>query len=118
MGTFAGISQQQSFGRRPYTFSIGFRSILQEYPDTLRFIKVTDFKGVPLQNVSVTVHNTGGDSTTVTDQGGVAEITPDVGINVTVDLRQYSIVRNGITYNTTTSPFTRTLILDSIIPHL
>lgn len=118
MGTFAGISQQQSLGRRPYTFSIGFRSILQEYPDTLRFIKVTDFKGVPMQNVSVTVHNTGGDSTTVTNQDGVAEITPDVGVGILLDVRQYYTELKNITYNTSIDPRIKTIILDTIIPHL
>jgi hypothetical protein len=118
MGTFAGISQELSSGRRPYTFPTGFRAIIQEFPDSLRFIKVTDYKGVPLSNVQVTVNNTGGSVTTTTDQDGNAEIIPDLSTPITIDLKQYSMELNSISYNTDTDPEVRTIILDTIIPHL
>ena len=118
MGSFAGIVQEQSVGRRAYTFPAGFRGIIQEIPTTVRFIKVTDYKGVPLSNVQVTVNNTGGSITTITNQDGQAEILPDVATNITVDLKQFSMELIGTAYNTTTSPIVATLILDTIIPHL
>lgn len=118
MGTFAGILEQNALGRRAYVYPIGFRSILEVYQDNLRFIKVTDFKGVPMQNVSVTVNNTGGATTTITNQDGVAEIVPDVATSITIDIKQYSTERNGITYNTTTDPVTKILVLDTVVPHL
>lgn len=118
MGSFSGILQERSSGPRPYTRPWGFRGIVQEYVDGIRFIKVTDFKGVPLTNVSVTVHNTGGDSITMTNQDGVAEIVPDVATALLIDLKQYSMELTGVAYNTTTSPMITTIILDTIIPHL
>ena len=118
MGSFAGIAHEQSTGRRPYTAPTGFRAIIQEYPTNLRFIKVTDYKGVPLANVAVKVNNTGGSVTTFTNADGVAEIVPEVGVNITVDLQQYSMELIGTAYNTTTDPTTKTIILDTIIPHL
>lgn len=118
MGSFAGIVHEQSAVRRPYTAPTGFRAIIQEYPTNLRFIKVTDYKGVPLANVAVKVNNIGGSVTTFTNSDGIAEIVPDVATNITIDLKQYSMELIGTAYNTTTSPTTRTLILDTIIPHL
>lgn len=117
MGAFKGIVQEQSSGRRAYTFPWGFRGIVQEFPDDVRFIKVTDFKGVPLANVAVTVNNTV-PVTTITNQDGIAEIVPDVGSDITIDLLQYSMGLTGVPYNTTTAAPTTTIILDTIIPHL
>lgn len=118
MGTFAAISQENSVGRRSFTNPTGFRGISQELATNVRFIRVTDFKGIPLLGVFVTVNNTGGSVTTITDSNGLAEIIPDVATNITINLRQYSMNENGITYNTTTSPLVRTIILDTIVPHL
>lgn len=118
MGTFAAISQEQSTGRRPYTAPVGFRAIVQEVPTTVRFIKVTDYKGVPLSNVAVKVNNGGGPSTTLTNQDGIAEILPDIGSSITIDLKQYSMELTGVAYNTTTDPVVKSVILDTIIPHL
>lgn len=118
MGSLAGIVQEQSVGRRAYTFPAGFRGIIQEIPTTVRSIKVTDYKGVPLANVQVKVNNSGGALITMTDQDGQAEILPDVATVITVDLKQYSMELIGTAYNTTTSPIVTILILDTIIPHL
>jgi len=118
METFAGILQEQSIVRRPYTFQIGFLSIIQEIPETTRFIKVTDFKGVPMQGVSVTVHNTGGDTTTITNQDGQAEIEPDLATSILIDLKQYSTELKDVSYNTTVDGIVKTVILDTIVPHL
>jgi hypothetical protein len=118
MGSFSGIVQEQSVGRRSYTFPSGFRGIIQEIPTTVRFIKVTDYKGVPLSNVQVKVNNSGGALTTITNQDGQAEILPDVGTAITIDLKQYSMELIGQPYNTTTSPIVTAIILDTIIPHL
>jgi hypothetical protein len=118
MGSFSGIVQEQSVGRRAYTFPSGFRGIIQEIPTTLRFIKVTDFKGVPLANVEVKVNNPGGVLFSTTNQEGQAEIFPDAATAITIDLKQYSMELTGTPYNTSTSPLVTSLLLDTIIPHL
>ena len=117
MGAFSGIVQEQGSGRRAYTSPWGFRGIVQEFPDDVRFIRVTDFKGVPLANVAVTVNNTV-PVTTITNQDGIAEIVPDVASDITIDLKQYSMELQGTAYNTTTAATTTTIILDTVIPHL
>jgi len=118
MGHFKGISQEQSAGRRSFTFPTGFRAIVQEFADNTRFIRVTDFKGIPLSNVQVKVNNSAGSLTTTTSQDGIAEILPDAGGTVTIDLKQFSMDLVGVFYTTNSEPRTRSIVLDTIIPVL
>ena len=118
MSHFSGISQEQSSGRRSFTFPTGFRAIVQEFADNIKFIRVTDFKGIPLSNVQVKLNNTAGPLITITNQNGIAEIVPDVGQTITIDLKQFSMDLVGVSYTTDTEPRTRSIILDTIIPVL
>ena len=48
-----------------------------EYLPAERFLKITDFRGIPLANCEITVKNIGGDYIITTDETGVAFINVD-----------------------------------------
>lgn len=112
---FEGISEQQTFGRRVYTFPMGFRGISEQLPDNTRFIKVTSYRGIPMKDVIITVHNTGGDEMATTNSEGIATIYPDVSTAITIDLVQFKTRLNGVAYNTDTDDVVKTVILDTLM---
>lgn len=118
MGSIKGITNQNSSDRRSVTFPWGFRCLTQELNAEIRFIRVTNFRGIPLSNCLVTVNNPGDPLTTTTDNQGLTEILPNVSQNLTVDLKQYSTELKGVPYNTDTDPLIKTIILDTKIPQL
>ena len=110
MGAFNGILIEQSSGASVYTFPFGFRGIILEYPTGIRFIKVTDYRGTPLQEATVIVHNSGGDYEQVTDELGIAAVEIDVAGTVTIDLKK-NLTNKAISYTYSSESLTKNVIL-------
>jgi hypothetical protein len=97
-------------GQRTYTFPFGLRSIISTYPTNIRFIKVTDYRGIPLAGCLVTVENSGADYSQTTDSLGNAAVEIDVVGTVTIRL-QKDKTRKSISYTYAGESLTKTVIL-------
>ncbi|WP_057935847.1 hypothetical protein [Algoriphagus resistens] len=110
-----GISEQKTTSRRIYTSPVGLRGIAEQLPDNTRYIRVVSYRQIPLSNVTVTVHNIGGNEMATTNAEGIATIYPDTSTDITIDLIQYNTKLNGVAYNTITNDLVKTIILDTLM---
>jgi ribosome recycling factor len=96
---------EQSTGQRSFTFPRGFRSIVIQFNDNVKFIRVTDFRGNPIVNVKVTV----GTYESTTDIDGIAEVEISGSGTLNVLLENNKTFKN-YDYVIATEPLTRTYI--------
>lgn len=107
---FEGVFIEPLSGSRPFTDPLGFRGLAIEYPTGLRFIKVTDFRGFPISDVLVTVQNTGGDYSALTDSLGIAAVQIDVSGTKTIKLKQNK-TNKSFSYTYASEGLTNTVVL-------
>lgn len=73
----------EGFYYRENTFvetpSSGLSGFGYTFDATEKFIQITDFRGRPIQNATVTAKNTGGDVSGITDSDGIVALVIDVG---------------------------------------
>lgn len=107
---FEGIFIEQPQGPRSLVFPVGFKGIALEYPSGLRFIRVTDFRGIPISGCLVTVQNTSGDYSAITDSLGIAAVEIDVSGTKTILLLKNK-TRSSFSYTFSSESITKTVIL-------
>lgn len=90
--------------------AVAFEGLLVAFKETVRFIKVTDFRGTPIEGCSVTVQNTAGDYTQTTDSLGIAAVEIDVAGTKTIRLRKDK-TNKSITYTYASESLTKTIVL-------
>ena len=104
-GNFQGIS----FGGLKSGYG-SFKGIIISYDTDVRLIKVTDWRGSPLENCLVTVQNSGGDFIANTDDSGIASVEVDVAGSVNV-ICQKNLTNKSITYTYASEGYTKTIVL-------
>ena len=116
--SFKGISFEQSTGARSVTFPVGFRGISFETPANIRFLKVCDFRGIPMPNATVIFYNSGGAQFSTTNENGIAQIQPDTVGTVLFDVIQWKTVEKNLSYTFATEGITKTIKIQSSTSHL
>lgn len=116
--SFRGISFEQSTRERSITFPVGFRGISFETPANIRFLKVCDFRGIPMPNATVIFYNSGGSITSMTNESGIAQIQPDTVGTVLFDVIQHKTIQKNFSYTFASEGITKTIIIQSSTTHL
>lgn len=89
--------------------ALAFEGFLIEWPTNFRFLIITDFRGNPVTGVTVTVQNTGGDYTAVTDTLGIAPVQIDIAGTKTIRLSQNKTF-SSFSYTYASESLTRTVV--------
>ena len=106
-GLYLDLIERRLLGFNPE--KIGFEGIILSVLDTDRFLKITDFRGNPVNGAVVTVQNTGGDFTTISDSTGFAMVQVDIAGTKTIRL-QKNKTSASFTYTYASESLTRTVV--------
>jgi len=90
--------------------SVGFKGFCFAYGNNERFIKVTDYRGNPLEGVLVTAQNTGGPTSDLTNASGIVALIIDSAGTTEVNLEKEKTFKN-YDYTHSSEPLTQTIIL-------
>lgn len=89
--------------------AVAFEGLIIAFKSTDRFIKITDFRGNPVTGVTVTVENTGGDFSAVTDALGTAAVQVDTTGTKTIRLAQNKTF-SSFSYTYASESLTKTVV--------
>lgn len=100
------LTQGATGYKRP---AVAFEGFIIEWSTVIRFIRITDYRGIPVSGVTVTVQNTGGDYSAVTNSDGLAPVEIDIAGTKTILLNQHK-TNNSFSYTYASESLTRTVV--------